>query len=229
MRLRSAVSLLALVRLLRLASRQGRTIDEGTFTVTKTGAPTSPRAFASSGATTARSRRRAIRSQGTQQTRSTLTTDSLGTPFKYEMRVTDKGATVVHRDRSGARRDVSRRSSTTQARRRVDARVSDDRRAQRDPRAGPAPPALLRRRSASDRPRFQVIEPRARARPSSVTLTPKGLEPVDVGGKSRHRDALHAGVRLGSLRVLGRRRRAVCCASKYPAAGGRRDARGAPR
>lgn len=179
MRLRSAVSLLAIGASPLLA--QGRAIDEGTFTVSKTGSPTTTESFRiirrDDGQITATSHQVA----GTQQTRSNLTTDSAGTPMKYEMHVTDKGAAVFSvsaQARAGRLASVS----TTQA---------GDESVREYPmtpgRSVILEPGLLHQLyfvTLTKRPSsFQAIEPRA-GRPAAATLTPKGLEPVDVGGKS---------------------------------------------
>jgi hypothetical protein len=179
MRLRSAVSILAFGASPVLA--QVRAIDEGTFTVTKAGAPTVTESFRiirrDDGQITATSHQ----VSGTQQTWSTLTTDSSGTPVKYEMRVTDKGAALFNVT-AQARAGRLAALSTTQA---------GDESMREYPMTGGRSlilePGLLHQLyfvTLVKRPSgFQVIEPRA-AHSSAVSLAPKGLEPVDVGGKS---------------------------------------------
>jgi hypothetical protein len=179
MLLRSAVSLLALCAFPLLA--QGRPIDEGTFTVAKAGSPTTTESFRivrrDDGQITATSHQVI----GTQQTRSTLTTDSSGTPVKYEMSVKDKGAavfTVTAQARAGRLASMA----TTQA--------GDESVREYPMTAGKSiilEPGLLHQlyfvTLVKRPPTFQAIEFRT-GHPAAVTLTPKGLEPVDVGGKS---------------------------------------------
>jgi hypothetical protein len=194
-RLRSAVSPLALLLCASPLVAQTRTIDEGTFTVTKPGAPSSTESFRiirrDDGQITATSHQ----VTGTQQTRTTLTTDSSGTPIRYEMRVTDRGAalfSVTAQARAG--RLVS--ASSTQA---------GDESMREYPMTGGRSiilePGLVHQLyfvTLVKRPgSFQVIEPRA-AKGSMVMLTPKGFEPVDVAGKST--TGTHYSLELGPAR-----------------------------
>jgi hypothetical protein len=192
MRLRSAVAILVLSG--SPLAAQGRTIDQGTFTISKSGAPASTESFRilrrEDGQITATSHQ----VTGTRQTRSTLTADSSGMPTRYDLSVKDRNATmltIVGQGRPG--RFVS--SSTTPP--------GDE-----SVREYPMPPKTvlldegmlhqlyfvpLGKRSGS----FQLLDPRS-PRPISATLTPKGLEPVDVGGKSI--TATHYSLAAGSAR-----------------------------
>jgi hypothetical protein len=193
MRLRSAVSLLVFGVSPLLA--QGRAIDEGTFTITRKGAPTATESFRivrrEDGQITATSHQ----VSGTQQTRSTLITDSSGTPLRYEMSVKDKGATLFSAS-AQARGGRLAAQSHTQA---------DDESIREYPMNAGRSIILdggllhqlyfvtLVRRPAP----FQAIQFRS-AHPATVTLTPRGLEPVDVGGKSL--TGTHYSLVAGSVR-----------------------------
>ena len=143
MRLRSAVSLLALCVSPSLGFAQGRTIDEGTFTVTKTGSPTFTESFRfirrDDGQITATS----LQVTGTRQTRSTLTTDSSGHAAEVRNAGHRQGCRGLHRDCPGAPGSAGVVVGHAGGRR-VGARVPDDGRSQCDPRTRPAAPALLR-------------------------------------------------------------------------------------
>jgi hypothetical protein len=74
------------------ALAQGRIIDEGTFSISKSGAPSATESFrivrGEGGLVTATGHF----TSGAQQVTSSLTTDALGTPVQYELHVRDKGA-----------------------------------------------------------------------------------------------------------------------------------------
>jgi hypothetical protein len=94
MRLRSAVALLVLAGAPALA--QGRVIDDGVFSITKPGAPAATESFkivrADGDAVLATGQLTA----GSRRMTSALTTDSLGTPVKYDLSVYENGALVQH-------------------------------------------------------------------------------------------------------------------------------------
>jgi hypothetical protein len=159
---------------------QGRVIDQGTFTISKSGAPSSTESFRiirrDDGQITATSHQ----VNGTRQTRTTLTADSTGMPTRYDVSVKDKNATVLTIAAQG--RPGRFVSSTTTP-------PGDE-----SVREYPLPMKSvlldqgmlhqlyfipLGKRSGS----FQVLDPHS-PRLISASLTPKGLEPVDVGGKS---------------------------------------------
>jgi len=179
MRLRSAAACLVLSASSALA--QSRLIDEGVFVVLKGGSPSLTESFKvtrnDAGLITATGRV----TTGASQTTSSLTTDTLGTPVLYELHVQDKGARAFDVKAASRAGRLTSYSST----------MSGDESMREYPLvAGQSiilEPGLLHqlyfvalgRRSG----RVQVIEPRA-AHGRSVTLTPMGLEPIQVAGKS---------------------------------------------
>lgn len=163
------------------ALAQTRTIDEGTFSVTRAGARAQTENFRivrdDNGAIKATGQLLA----GTQQVTSTLTTDSVGTPMSYEVFVKDKGAQVIHL------------SATAHAGRLTV--VALNARGDQSMREYPLTPgncliledgllhqlylATLGGRTGT----VQVIEPRS-ARSATVTISAHGMEPIDVAGRS---------------------------------------------
>jgi hypothetical protein len=195
MPLRLAGSLIALTVAGAIpASAQGRIIDEGTFTVTRSGASYTENFRI------ARIENGLIRATGqvvspTQRLTSALTFDSLGTATKYDVSVTEKGVktATVSAERGAAR--LTARSS--------------DQRGDESMREYPLTPGqsvllddgfvhqlyavVLGRKPGT----VQVIDPRA-SRAGVATLSAMGLEPVDVGGKSvtaTHYSLVSGGVR----------------------------------
>lgn len=177
--LRSALPLIVLTAVPAVA--QTRAVDEGTFVVTKAGAPAFTENFKitrrDGGAIAATSHQVA----GAQQTTSSLITDTLGTPVQYELHVTERGARVfdVKAEARGGR--LVSLSST---------KAGDE--SMRDFPTTPGRSVILEQGllyqlyfiGLEKRPAaFQTISPRA-GRSQSATLTAKGLEPIEIGGKS---------------------------------------------
>jgi hypothetical protein len=181
MRLRPTFSVVALAAFASIpAQAQGRIIDEGTFAVTRAGAPQTENFRI------ARVENGLIRATGqvvspSRRIASSLTFDSLGTPVKYDMTVTEKGVkTATVSAEGGLGRLIAK---------------SNDQRGDESTREFPLTAGqsilldeglvhqlyvvALGRKPGS----VQVIDPRG-SRAGAATLTAMGLEPVEVGGKS---------------------------------------------
>jgi hypothetical protein len=195
MRLRIAGSLVALAFAGSIpAHAQGRIVDEGTFAVTKAGASHTENFRI------ARIENGLIRATGqvvspAQRITSALTFDSLGTPVKYDVTVTEKGVKT-------ATVSVERGAGRLTAR-------SSDQRGDESMREYPLTAGqsvlldeglvhhlyvvALGRKPGT----VQVIDPRA-SRAGAAPLSAMGLEPVEVGGKSvtaTHYSLVSGGVR----------------------------------
>ena len=178
MLIRLSVAILALTTSSAVA--QNRTIDEGTFLVSKAGSVAFTESFkiarVDGGMIAATSNQVA----GTEQTTSSLTTDTLGTPAQYELHVKDKQGKVIDvRAVSRAGRLASLSSTKV-----------DESMREYPITAGHSlilEPGLLHQlyfvNLVKRPPSFQVIDPRG-ARTVGVTLTARGLESLDIGGKS---------------------------------------------
>jgi hypothetical protein len=197
MRLRSVPLVLALSASTSAspALAQNRVIDEGTFVATKGGAPSFTESFKimrnESGLITATARVTA----GSQHMTSVLTTDTLGTPVGYDLRVDDKGV-KRYEVKAAARggRLTSHTSSPGGEEAMREYPLSAGRTLILD--SGLLHQlyfvALAKRTGA-----FQLIEPRA-SRSGSMTVTARGLEPLTIGGRSV--TGTHYSVSGGSVR-----------------------------
>lgn len=176
------------------AHAQGRIIDEGTFAVTRAGT-TQTENFR-----IARAENGLIKATGqvvspAQRIASSLTFDSLGTPVKYDVAVTEKGVkTAIVSAESGVGRLIAK---------------SNNQRGDESMREYPLTAghsilldeglvhqlyvAALGRKPGS----VQVIDPRG-SRAGMATLSAMGLEPVEVGGKSV--TATHYSLVSGAMR-----------------------------
>jgi hypothetical protein len=179
MRLRSAFTLLVLAS--GPAFGQGRVIDEGVFSISRAGAPAATESFkimrADGDAIVATGQL----TGGSRKMTSSLTTDSLGTPVKYDLSVYENGALSQH---VGALAQGGRLSA-----------LSKDGRGNESMTEYPVAPGksliledellhqtyfvVLGKRSGT----VQVIEPRGAHR-VTLTLAAIGLEPVTIGGRS---------------------------------------------
>lgn len=179
MRLRSGFTLLVLSS--GPAFGQGRVIDEGVFSISRSGAPAATESFkimrADGDAIVATGQL----TGGARKMTSSLTTDSLGTPVKYDLSVYENGALTQH---VGALAQGGRLSE-----------LSKDGRGNESMTEYPVAPGksliledellhqtyfvVLGRRSGT----VQVIEPRGAHR-VTLTLAAIGLEPVTIGGRS---------------------------------------------
>jgi hypothetical protein len=180
MRLRSAVSLLA-VLYGAPALAQGRVLDEGVFTISRTGSPAATESFK-----IVRAEGDAILAtgqliSGSRRVTSSLTTDSVGTPVKYDLSVYENGALTQH---VSALAQGGRLSA-----------LSKDGRGNESMTEYPLATGkslvleedlvhqsyfiTLGKRSGN----VQVIEPRGAHR-LNLTLSAIGLEPVAIGGRS---------------------------------------------
>ena len=179
MRLRSGFTLLVLSS--GPAFGQGRVIDEGVFSISRAGAPAATESFkimrADGDAIVATGQL----TGGTRKMTSSLTTDSLGTPVKYDLSVYENGALTQH---VGALAQGGRLSE-----------LSKDGRGNESMTEYPVAPGksliledellhqtyfvVLGKRSGT----VQVIEPRGAHR-VTLTLAAIGLEPVTIGGRS---------------------------------------------
>jgi hypothetical protein len=173
----------------------GRTIDEGAFVVTKTGAPSQTESFritrGDNGAIQATGQVIA----GDERINTRLTADSLGTPVAYRLIVKNHGSTSL---------DISARALG----RRLTLTSTDSRRneSMKDFPITPGQFVILEdglvhqlyfvplgQRAGA----VQVIEPRV-ARQEKLTLSGQGLEPVQIAGKSV--TATHYSLVSGSTR-----------------------------
>jgi len=155
-------------------------IDEGTFVFLRGGAPARTETFRISrnqGTITATAQVTA----GTQQISSTLAADTLGTPTQYDMRVQDRGTRVVELKAMARGGRLTSMSSTQKG---------DESMREYPLTAGKTlllEPGLLHLLYfvplGKSPGTFQVIEPRS-ARTVTATLSAKGLEPIEVAGKS---------------------------------------------
>lgn len=176
------------------AVAQGRPIDEGTFIVSRTGAPSQTESFKiwrlEGGALLATSSAVA----GTHRITSSLRTDSLGTPLMYTVTVHDGGTL---RDSLVAAARGSRLQSHAQAHGDESMReyqvVVGGTLILEDDLVHQLFFATLAKRTGA----VQVINPRA-SRGLTATLAAHGLEPIDVGGKSV--TAAHYSLNSGSGR-----------------------------
>lgn len=200
---RSVLPLPALIIALHLAMlgaspalAQGRIVDEGTLIVTKTGTPARTENFKISrgenGLLTATGQVIA----GSERVTSSLTTDSLGTPVRYEFVVKDGSAKAL--TVSAAARAGRLAASTTNQR-------GDESMREYPLTAGNS--VILEsglfhqlyflplgRRVGS----MQAIEPRT-SHAGPVVLSANGLEPIDVGGRSV--TATHYSLANGPVRI----------------------------
>jgi hypothetical protein len=179
MRLRSAAVLLVVAGAPSLA--QGRVIDEGVFVITRAGAAPATESFKIARAEGDAILATGSLTMGTRRITSSLTTDSLGTPVKYDLSVYENGALTQH---VGALAQGGRLSELSK-----DGRGNES--MTEYPLASGKSLILeeellhqtyfvgLGKRSGS----IQVIEPRGAHR-LTLTLSAIGLEPVTVGGRS---------------------------------------------
>jgi len=157
---------------------QGRIIDEGTFIITRRGAPAQTESFrirSDNGQLLATGQLNA----GTHRISSALTTDSIGTPIDYKLTVRDNGAETVNisaMNRAGrltARSQVPRGDESTREYPIVagNSLILDD--------------DLLHQLyflPLAKRVGMQIIRPRS-SRGGMALLTPHGLEPLTIGGR----------------------------------------------
>ena len=182
LRLRSVVPNLSAVLLATASPAVGQTrvVDEAVFVFLRGGVPARTESFKISrgeGLITATANVVA----GTQQTTSILTTDTLGTPALFELHVKDKGARVVDlKAMARAGRLTSMASS----------QAGDESMREYPVTAGrtlvfePSLLHLLYFAVLGKAPgTYQVIEPRS-ARTLSATLSAKGMEPVEIAGRT---------------------------------------------
>jgi hypothetical protein len=179
MRLRSAVSLLVLSGAPALA--QGRVIDEGVFSITKAGAPAATESFK-----IVRAEGDAILATGqliagSRRVTSSLTTDSVGTPIKYDLSVYENGALTQH---VGALAQGGRLSELAKDGRGNESMTEYPLAAGKslileDDLVHQSYFVALAKRSGA----IQVIEPRGAHR-LALTLAAIGPESVTIGGRS---------------------------------------------
>jgi hypothetical protein len=179
MRLRSAVTLVVLASAPALG--QGRVIDEGAFTVTKAGAPAATESFKIMHAEGDAISATGQLTGGARRITSSLTTDSLGTPVKYDLSVYESGALIQH---VGALAQGGRLSALSKDGRGNESMTEFPVAAGRsvileDELIHQTYFIVLGKRSGS----IQVIEPRGAHR-LTLTLATIGLEPVTIGGRS---------------------------------------------
>jgi hypothetical protein len=183
-RLRSAVATLALFALpaaAALAQARGRTIDEGTFIVTRAGSPIRAEAFKITRADDDLIQATAQVSTGEDRISSSLIADSVGTPVQYMFLIKNHGAMTLDVRAMARGRRLSVRSA--------DSRSNES---MKDLPITPGQCVVLDadllhqlyfvplgHRSGE----LQIIDPRD-ARAESAMLTGRGLEPVEIGGRS---------------------------------------------
>ncbi len=183
-RLRSlptAAATLALSTLPAFGQAVGRPVDQGTFLVTRTGASPATESFRIVRLDDGTLQVTAQSVGGSRRAVSRLRTDSVGTPIEYRLTVREGSATLF--DVAAAARGGRLSSKLTDPRGDVSMREY------------PVPSgrclilgedlvnetyfvALANRTGA-----VQVIDPRA-SHGESLTLNARGLEPIDVGGRS---------------------------------------------
>jgi hypothetical protein len=179
MRLRSALSLLVLAS--APVGAQGRVIDEGVFSITRTGAPAATESFkivhAEGDAILATGQVTA----GGRRLTSALTTDATGTPVKYELSAYENGALTQHVGAlaQGGRlstlsKDGHGNESMTEYPLATGKSLILD-----DDLVHQTYFVTLAKRSGM----VQVIEPRSAHR-LTLTLAAIGPEPVTIGGRS---------------------------------------------
>jgi hypothetical protein len=159
----------------------GRAIDEGTFLITKTGAPSSTESFKIVRTDDGILQATARVTSGSQRLTSKLRTDSLGTPLEYSLLVNDGKATVLKIVAAAQ----TGRLSTQSTDQRGDVSMHEYPMSNGrslilgDDFVHPLYFAALGKRAGA----LHVIDPRS-SRGGTATLTARGLEPVDVGGRS---------------------------------------------
>jgi hypothetical protein len=179
MRLRSAVSLLVLSGAPALA--QGRVIDEGVFSITRAGAPAATESFKIVRAEGDAILATGQMTSGSRRLTSSLTTDSIGTPVKYDLSVYENGALTQHVGAlaqggriSALSKDGRGNESMTEYPLAVGKSLILD-----DDLVHQSYFIALAKRTGV----VQVIEPRDAHR-LTLTIAAIGLEPVTVGGRS---------------------------------------------
>jgi hypothetical protein len=179
--LAAALSILPVLAAPALSQSGGRAVDQGTFLVTRTGAAQTTESFRIIKLDDGSLQATAQSTGGSRRAVSRLHTDSVGTPIDYRLTVKDAGATIV--DVSAAARGNRLSSKLT------------DQRGDVSMREYPVPNGrclilgedlvnemyfvALAKRSGV----VQVIDPRG-AHGESLTLSARGLEPIEVAGRS---------------------------------------------
>ncbi len=182
MRLRSVVPYLLLTVVLGAPClAQGRTIDEGAFIITRKGAPTQTESFKISRMDSDRIQATGQINSGDERVSSSLVVDTLGTPISYLFLVKTRGATTqtILAATGGHRLSLS----------------SSDNRSNESMKEFPLVPGktlllddllahqlyfvALGQRTGE----IHMIQPRT-GRREIGTLTGKGLEPIEIGGRS---------------------------------------------
>jgi hypothetical protein len=179
MRLRSAFTLLVLASAPALG--QGRVIDEGVFNITRAGASTATESFKIMHAEGDAISATGQLTGGARRITSSLTTDSLGTPVKYDLSVYENGALTQH---VGALAQGGRLSALSKDGRGNESMTefpvaSGKSLILEDELVHQTYFVVLGKRSGS----IQVIEPRGAHR-LTLTLSVIGPEPVTIGGRS---------------------------------------------
>jgi hypothetical protein len=162
------------------APAQSRVVDEGTFVFVKGGAPVRTENFRITRTEAAITATSAV-TAGTQHITTLLATDTLGTPAQFELHVKDKGARVVDLKamaRSG--RLTSLASSQTGDESMREYPLTPGKSVVLEP--GLAHLLYFAVLGKSPGP-VHVIEPRS-TRTLNGTLSAKGLEPLEIAGKS---------------------------------------------
>jgi len=179
MRLRSAVPAL-LLSSAAPALAQGRVIDEGVFSITKSGAPAATESFkimrAEGDAIVATGQLIA----GSRRVTSALTTDADGTPTKYELSVYENGALTQHVSalaQGGRLSELSKDGRGNESMTEFPL-VAGKSLILEDDLVHQTYFVNLAKRSGS----VPVIEPRGAHR-LSLTLASIGLEPITIGGR----------------------------------------------
>lgn len=179
MRLRSAVSILVLSGAPALA--QGRVIDEGVFSITRAGAPPATESFK-----IVRAEGDAILATGqliagSRRVTSSLTTDSIGTPIKYDLSAYENGALTQHVGalaQGGRLSELSKDGRGNESMTEYPLAVGKSLILEDDLLHQSYFITLAKRTGA-----LQVIEPRGAHR-LTLTLAAIGSEPVTIGGHS---------------------------------------------
>jgi hypothetical protein len=196
LRPRSPLPVLLLFAILAApASAQGRVVDEGTFIITRPGASSQTESFRISRLDGAMIRATGQLIAGSHRVTSALTTDSVGTPVEYTLDVRDNGGQTMRVSavtRSGRLASRSQLQHGDESMREWpvtagNSLILEDELLHQTYFVG-----LIKRGGS-----VQVINPRT-ARAETMTLTPRGLEPIVVGG--RQVTATHYSMLAGGTR-----------------------------
>jgi hypothetical protein len=186
-RLRSALASVAIVGLSALpaasalAQSRGRTIDEGTFIVTRTGSPARTEAFKITRADNDLIEATAQVSLGEDRVSSSLIADSVGTPMQYMLLIKNHGATRLEVRAMTRGRRLSVRSADSHSNESMkDFPIATGQCVVLD---ADLPHQLYFVALGHRTGELEIIDPR-KARVESAVLIGRGQEPLEIGGRT---------------------------------------------